>query len=323
MSRGGAIFVSDAVEARWASEIEAAAPDRPRVVSRPDGPPPDFDAIEVLFFSGDLYPERTREAAIAALKASRLRWVHSFSAGVDNPFFQTLLARGVRLTTSAGAHATPIAHSVLLYLLALSRDLPGWLADQRAHRWSPREFADLQGRHLGIVGLGAIGREVARLAEAFGLRVSALRREPRGDEPCETRPLSQLADWLPELDVLVLSLALTPETRGLIDAAALARLKPGSLLVNVARGEIVDEAVLVEALRSGQLGGAALDVFEQEPLPASSPLWDMPRVIVTPHSSGATPGNLERSVRIFLDNLERYEAGHALRNEVPAPTQTR
>ena len=312
----GAVLVSEAMEARWSRELDRTAPDLERRVLRPGHPPPELAGVEVYYFSDDLYPEHTREAAIAGLKASDLRWMHSFSAGVDNPFFQALLDRGVRLTTSSGAQAVPIAQTVLMYLLALSRDLPGWLRDQAEKRWAPREIDDLQGRTLGVVGLGPIGTEVARLGAAFGMRVIGVRRQVQGDEPCETWPLDRLDDLWPVADAVVLAVPLNDDTRHLLDARALSRLKRGALLVNVARGEVVDEGAMIEALRSGALGGAGLDVFEQEPLPADSPLWSMPNVIVTPHSSGTNPGNSDRASAIFLENLGRYLRGEPLRNEV-------
>lgn len=310
--------MSEDVEARYGERLDAAAPGLERFVSRPGGPEPAPESIEVLYFSGDVFPERTREFAIAALKAENLRWLHTFSAGVDDPFFGTLRERGVQLSTSSGAHAVPIAHTVILYLLALTRDLPGWLRDQAAHRWNPRSIGELSGLHLGVLGLGPIGLEVARLGAAFGMRVTGMRRTPRGDEPCETLPLAAIDDWLPRLDVLVVAVPLTDETRGLLDARALGRLAPGALVVNVGRGPIVDEPALVEALRSGHLGGAGLDVFAEEPLPAASPLWDLPNVIVTPHSSGTCPGNHDRATEIFLENLTRYVKGAPLLNAVSA-----
>jgi phosphoglycerate dehydrogenase-like enzyme len=312
----GAILVSDAVEARWSRELERAAPGLERRVLREGEAMPGPAGIEIYYFSGDLYPERMREAAIAALKARDLRWMHSFSAGVDDPFFRILLDRGVRLTTSSGAQAVPIAHTVMLYLLALTRDLAGWLRDQAERRWAPRNIGDLQGRTLGVIGLGPIGMEVARLGAAFGMNVIGVRREPRGDEPCETWPLDRLDDLWPRVDAVVLAVPLTDETRHMVDARALGRMKPGALLVNVARGGVVDEGALIDALRSGALGGAGLDVFEQEPLAPESPLWAMPNVIVTPHSSGSNPGNTDRASAIFLENLERYLRGDALRNEI-------
>jgi len=312
----GSILVSEAVEERHAADLERAAPGVPRRLLREGAPAPDPSGIEVFYFSGDLYPERSREAAIAALKASDLRWIHSFSAGVDHPFFQMLIQRGVRLTTSSGAQARPIAHTVMLYLLALTRDLPGWLDDQAERRWAPRSVGDLDGRTLGVVGMGPIGCEVARLGQAFGMRVIGVRRAPRGDEPCETWPLARLDELWPLADAVVLAIPLAEETRHLVGRSALARMKQGCLLVNVARGEVVDEEALVEALTTGHLGGAGLDVFREEPLPPESPLWGMRNVIVTPHSSGTTPGNTDRATAIFLENLGRYRRGEPLRNEI-------
>jgi len=195
----GRIFVSEWVESTFGSRLDAVAPGFERFVSRPGGPEPDYDSLEALYFSGDVFPDRIREFAIAALKAENLRWVHTFSAGVDDPFFGTLQERGIRLSTSSGAHAVPIAQTVMLYLLALTRDLPGWLGDQAARRWNPRVIGELSGLHMGVLGLGPIGIEVAKLGAAFGMRVTGLRRTPRGDEPCPTVALDGLDALLPEL----------------------------------------------------------------------------------------------------------------------------
>ena len=311
----GAILLSDRVEALLGEALERAAPGLPRVVLRPEGPQGDPTTVEVAFFSGDLYPERTREFILAVAQAKELRWLQSFSAGVDHPWFQGLRQRGVRLTTGSGAAAVPIAQTVLLYLLALSRDLAGWLEARRRRAWEPHPVAELEGRTLGILGLGPIGLEVARLGVALRMRVIGLRRTPRGDEPCEAWPLSRLDELLPLADALVLALPLLEETRRIVGERELALLPRGAWLVNVGRGELVDEAALVRALESGHLGGAGLDVFEVEPLPPTSPLWRLPNVIVTPHSSGASPGNLERAARIFVENLGRWVRGEPLRNE--------
>jgi phosphoglycerate dehydrogenase-like enzyme len=313
---GRAILLTDVCEARWRDGLEAAAPGRPRVVLRGGALEGSLDDVEIAYFSSDCLPDRAREFMIAALKSPRLRWLHSSSAGVDHDVFQRFLARGVRLTTSSGAHAVPIAQTVILYLLALSRDLRGWLDAQRERRWAPHPIHDLAGERLGVAGLGPIGLEVARLGRALRMQVIGLRRRVRGDEPCETWELPRLRELLPSLDHLVLALPLAAETRHLLDADALARMKPGATLVNVGRGALVDETALADALRAGRLGGAALDVFEVEPLPRESPLWDLPNVIVTPHSSGTSPGNDARATAIFLENLRAFEAGHPLRNEV-------
>jgi phosphoglycerate dehydrogenase-like enzyme len=312
----GAVLVSDGVEARYADRLEAAAPGVPRVVVHPDGPDGDLSAVKVAYFSIDVFPHRSRDFLRAVIDAKGLEWFHTMSAGVDDPFFQGLLDRGIRLTTSSGAQAVPIAHTVMLYLLALSRDLRGWLDAQERREWRPRDVRDLQGRSLAVIGLGPIGLEVARLGAAFGMEVTGFRRSVRGDEPCRTEPVARLADALPTTEYLVVAAPLTDETRGLIDAAALRALPREAVIVNNARGELIDEAALIEALERGEIAGAALDVFETEPLPEASRLWSLPNVIVTPHSSGTSPGNFHRATEIFLDNLARYVRGEGLRNEV-------
>jgi phosphoglycerate dehydrogenase-like enzyme len=311
----GSILISDEVEGRRSAALEAAAPGAPLCILRASGPSSDPALVEIAFFSGDLFPERIRDFALTLAKAQGLRWLHTFSAGVDHPWFRNLKERGVRITTSSGAAAVPIAHTVILYLLALSRNFPVWLEAQRRRIWEPHDVQDLQGLLLGVIGLGPIGLEVARLGLALGMRVVGLRRRPRGDEPCETWPLSRLLELLPRADAVVLALPLTDTTRRILDASAIAAMKPGAWLVNVGRGELVDEAALITALEKGALHGAGLDVFEKEPLPPESPLWSLPGVLVTPHAAGRTPSNYARAEVLFLENLRRYFRGEALANE--------
>jgi phosphoglycerate dehydrogenase-like enzyme len=313
----GAILVSAWIEERFGEALRRAAPGRPLAVLRGDGLDGAAADVEAAFFSGDLFPDGARALARVLHQAPSLRWLHTFAAGVDHPFFQRLLARGVRVTTSSGAAAVPIAHTVLLYVLALSRDLPGWARDQADRRWNPRDVEDLQGRRLVVLGLGPIGLEVARLAQALRMEVTGVRRTPRGDEPCETWPLARLDALLPRAEWLVLALPLADDTHHLLDARRLALLPRGARVVNVGRGALVDEAALADALASGQLAGAGLDVFEVEPLPPGSPLWSHPRVIVTPHASGSSPGNDLRAAGMFVENLGRFARGEPLRNEVP------
>jgi phosphoglycerate dehydrogenase-like enzyme len=312
----GSLLLSSWVVDRYASELDAVAPGAPRCVLRDDVLEGDAAAVEIAFFSGDLFPDHVRPFLLALRDAPALRWMHSFSAGVDNPFFVKLRERGVRLTTSSGANAVPIAQTVIWYLLALSRGAERWRDAQTRRAWERHEVADLQGLTLGVVGLGPIGLEVARIGSALRMRVVGVRRTPRGDEPCETWPLARLDELLGVADALVLALPLSDATQHLLDARRIAAMKRGAWLVNVGRGGLVEEAALVAALASGHLGGAGLDVFETEPLPVESPLWSMPNVIVTPHNSGDAPGNLVRATEIFLDNLARDRRGAPLRNEV-------
>jgi phosphoglycerate dehydrogenase-like enzyme len=311
--------VSDFIEERYRAALQAVAPGMPRVVLRAGGRVDgDIAAVEVVFFSGDCYPARAPEFMGAAFGARGIRWLHTFSAGVDHPVFRGFLDRGVRLTTSSGASASAVAQMAILLLLALARGLPAHVAAQRERRWAPEPGEDLEGRVVGVVGLGPIGLEVARLARALGMRVIGVRRRPAGDEPCETWPMARLGELLSRADYVVLALPLTPETHHLIDAAALARMRPEARIVNVGRGELVDEAALAIALRDGRLAGAALDVFEAEPLPEASPLWGLPGVIVTPHVAAATPTTHHHAAELFVQNLARWVRGEPLLNEVPA-----
>jgi phosphoglycerate dehydrogenase-like enzyme len=277
--------------------------------------------VIVAFFSNDVYPDFSRQFFSAVRKAPAVKWLHVFNVGLDHPIYTEMLERGVRVTTSAGSTAGPIAQTAIAALIMLARNWPRWLAGQREHRWDPmrsHEFPrDLGGQTVVIVGLGSIGREIARLARALGLKVIALRRSPRkSDDPVdEMYTPDRLADVLPRADWLVIACPLTEETRDLIDAPMLARLPASARLINVGRGEVVDETALIEALRTKRLAGAYLDVFRQEPLPPDSKLWDLPNVLVTPHNSSVATGNAGRVYDIFVDNLARWKKGEPLKNE--------
>jgi phosphoglycerate dehydrogenase-like enzyme len=228
----------------------------------------------------------------------------------------------VRITTSAGTTAVPIAQTAIAGLLMLARGFPRWLDAQRRHEWKQMRGAaqppDLAGQTLCVLGLGSIGGEIARLATALGLDVIGIRRSPRrADDPVgEIHPPSGLLQILPRCQWLAIACPLTDETRRMIDAAALARLPAGAHVINVGRGEIVDEGALIAALANGRLGGAYLDVFEKEPLPPQSPLWDMPNVIVSPHNSWAAAGNDLRVLELFEHNFQAWLHGRPLVNEV-------
>jgi phosphoglycerate dehydrogenase-like enzyme len=177
-------------------------------------------------------------------------------------------------------------------------------------------FRDLDGQRLVVVGYGPIGREVVRLATAFGMAPTIVRRAVRGDEPCPVRPLEELADAARDADAVVVALPLVPTTRGIVSADVIAAMRPSAVFVNVGRGELVDQHALTDALASGAIAGAGLDVFDPEPLAPDDPLWDLPNVIISPHTSGASDGTTARVVEIFLDNLDRFVHGAPLRNEV-------
>ncbi|HSP29348.1 MAG TPA: D-2-hydroxyacid dehydrogenase, partial [Ilumatobacteraceae bacterium] len=300
-----ALFCTDTVLDSYGDRIAAIAPDLEVIALRPgeEIPADDIERITIAFFSNDAWPERAGPFFKVALDARNLEWFHSMSAGVDSPVFSSFLDRGARLTTSSGASAPPIAGTVMVYLLALSRDLPGWLRSQAAHDWSPAPFRELDGQRLVVVGFGPIGREVVRLATAFRMDPVVVRRAARGDEPCAVRPLAELIDTVRDADAVVVALPLAPETRRIISADVIASMKSDAVFVNVGRGEHVDQAALTDALASGRLAGAGLDVFDPEPLPSDDPLWDLPNVIISPHTSGSSDSTTARVADVFLDNL--------------------
>jgi phosphoglycerate dehydrogenase-like enzyme len=315
------ILLSRQAGERLARDIAAAVGGRAHVLV---GPERGVDA-DLAFVSRDVTGLSTKfelqpatRAFYDALEgAPSLRWVHIHSAGADRPVYQRLRARGVQVSTSSGANASVVAHSALAGVLALARHLPQLWQAQRERRWSPLIASglprDLEGQHAVLVGWGPIGQEIGRLLRAFGLRVTVVRQQDRpAGEGFATVACARLHAVLPQADWLLLACPLTDATRGLIDATALALLPPSARLVNVARGELVDEAALVAALQSGRLAGAFLDVFAHEPLPADSPLWSLPNVIATPHSAGFSDGNAARVQRLFLDNLRRFCAGQPL-----------
>ncbi len=268
--------------------------------------------------------------------APRLHWVQGHFAGVDQLLGHPLL-REVMLTTSSGIHAPAMAEYTLMMVLAFAHRLPRMIEHQRRAEWPPQRWAvfvpqELRDATIGIVGYGSIGRETARLARAFGMRVLALKRhvDQRADDGWRLSDIGdaageyvarffapdQLLEMLGECDYVVVTAPLTAETRGLLGKAEFQAMKREAVVINVARGGVIDEAALIDALRSGVIGGAGLDVFEREPLPADSPLWQLPNVILSPHVSGFTPHYDERAMALFAENLRRYVAGEPLMNVV-------
>jgi phosphoglycerate dehydrogenase-like enzyme len=261
------------------------------------------------------------------LAARRLQWVHSAAAGVRGALFPEMLASAVQLTNSAGVHAIPIAETVVGGLLYLLRGLDIAVEQQRDGRWDKSRFVadDSVLRELGdcrvlIVGTGGIGGEVARRVAAFGARCVGVRRHPERGPPAGfervTGPES-LDDELEAADVVVLAAPLTAETAGAMHAERIGRLRQGAIVVNVARGALLDEDALAAAVRAGRLRGAVLDVFRTEPLAATNPLWQLRSVLITPHVSPVSPGRFwPRQLELFLDNWRRYLIGAPLRNLV-------
>jgi len=312
------LFCTDTFYAQYAERLALIAPDLEVVtlVGDDEVPAEDLARVTITFFSHDAWPERAGHFFGAAMNTPNLKWLHTMSAGVDSPIFSTFTDRGVRLTTSSGSSASPIARTVMMYLLALSRDLPGMIRSQDRAEWNWNRWIELDGRSVAVVGWGPIGQEVARLADAFGMSPTIVRRAAHGDEPYPVRPLSDLDQIAADHDVMVVALPLTDDTAGIVSADVFDALGADGLFVNVGRGELVDQEALTAALVEGRLGGAGIDVTDPEPLPSDDPLWSAPNLIITPHNSGSTNGTGRRADEAFLSNLERWLVADTLDNEV-------
>jgi phosphoglycerate dehydrogenase-like enzyme len=332
-----AIALSPILSARYRSRdlerIRTAAPGA-RIVTvsvegLADGPVDDVEVMLRGWLSSDAFDR-------ILARAPRLSWVHSATSGVERALTASALDRGLVVTNARGVFSRPIAEYVVMMILGVSRRLPQLLELQRERTWQPLEGAELRDVTVGIVGLGSIGRAVGALATAFGCRVVAVRRRGAGGagpsgaegEGAEDGPVlgelmldrvggpESLPELLAESDFIVLAAPLTPETENMINEQTLRLVKPGSWLINVARGRLVDERALLRALRDGPLGGAVLDTFRDEPLPPMSSFYDLPNVIVTPHTAWSSGRVLDRSIELFCDNLGRFARGEPLLNVV-------
>ncbi|OKJ92505.1 2-hydroxyacid dehydrogenase [Amycolatopsis sp. CB00013] len=250
--------------------------------------------------------------------ADRLRWLHIASAGVDPVLFPGLQESDVVLTNSRGVFDGAIAEYVLGVVLAFAKDFARSWDLQRQRQWKHRESERISGRRVLVVGTGPIGRSIARMLRAAGMSVAGVGRRAREGDPDfgDVYASSELSRHLPGADYVVAVAPLTEQTKGMFDAEAFAAMKPGSRFVNVGRGELVVTSDLIGALRDGSLAGAALDVFDTEPLPAESPLWTMENVLISPHMSGDFVGWRNTLVEVFADNFRRWRAGEPLRNVV-------
>jgi len=285
--------------------------------------PADCARIECVFLDRDI---RFKEQLYAAYKetvraAPNLKWVHYTSSGIGQQFFIAELdAKGVTLTSSTGSNAEPVAQTGFAGLLMLARGFPTYIQGQRRHQWLPLRGAalpdDLRGQTLLLIGVGAVGTVFAGYARTFGLKVIGVRRSPSkgGDPVDDLHPPSRLPELLPRADWIVIACPLTKETRNLLDADAFRRMKKGARLINIGRGEVIDQDALIESIRSGHLAGAALDALTQEPLTADSPLWDLPNVIISPHNASASTGNEARCAQMFVANFGHWMRGEPMFN---------
>lgn len=314
------IMLSRDAAAKLADDIRRVMGSRQHLLVFPDEPT--ATSADVAFVSRDVTGLSTKhdvkpdtQRFYDALRDStNLRWVHTPSAGLDRPIYEELQNRGVVVTASSGVNAPVVAHSAVLGLLALARRWPMLLAAQSRHEWFPVYAKalprDIRGQTAVIVGWGPVGQEIGRLLQALGLNLAVARRsgEPVAKD-VPTVSYSNLRELLPRADWLLLACPLSEETRHLIGRDEFAMLPAPCGLVNVARGDVVDEQAMIEVLRDERIAGAYLDVFAHEPLNRESPLWDMPNAIVTPHMAGMSDANEPNVARLFLKNLEEFVSG--------------
>lgn len=292
---------------RLPQDVRVAAGELPEALA---GAAPAADAILAWFTTRDRL-----ESALAL--APQVRWVHVSSAGVDTLLFPALVESAAVLTNARGAFSWSLGEFVLAAILHFAKDLPRMRRAQQAGRWEPFDVEGVQGKTLGVVGYGDIGRAVVERARPFGMRILAVRRKARPDALVDAvyGPES-LAEVAAASDYLAVAAPLTEETRGLVGEAAIRAMRPGAVLINVGRGPVVDERALLGALEEGRIRGAALDVFEQEPLPEGHPFYRLDNVLLSPHCADHTVGWRAQSMEVFLDNFERFRQGLPLRNVV-------
>jgi len=292
--------------------------DRVRIVTGPTladvaATAPQADALLVWTASRDLLQQ------VFAL-APQLRWLHSRSAGLDSLLFPALVDSPVPLTNSSGVYSRSLGEFVALGVLFFAKDLHRMQRNQAAGRWSPYDVDMAEGKTMGIVGYGDIGRAAARLAKALGMQVIALRRRPEQShgDPLVDEVLGneRLLELMARSDYVVVAAPLTPDTRGLVGAQAIAAMKPTAVMINVGRGAVIDEPALIDALRHRRIRGAALDVFAQEPLPEGHPMYGLDNLLLSPHCADHTQTWIDDAMVFFTENLERFLRGEPLRNVV-------
>jgi D-2-hydroxyacid dehydrogenase (NADP+) len=303
-------LLAQTVRERWPQMRVAHAPTFTEL-------PPELPDTDI-FVGAFLRPEQLKAA-------KKLKWIHSTSAGVGQLAYPELLASEIVVTNASGVFSVPMAEHTIGLLLALARNFPDTVRQQDQKKWSqqslwdrPQHLTELNGATLVIVGLGSIGREIAKRASAFDMNVIGVTRSGQGDATHVEKivPAQKLDDVLPQADYVALTIPETSDTKHLINEKRLALMKRTARIINLGRGSAIDEVALVRALRRGELGGAALDVTTDEPLPAESPLWTTPNLFITPHTSAVSSRLWQRETDLVLELLERWFAGRELINQV-------
>jgi len=315
------ILIAREVRESHEDELTAIAPDADWVIVEPDGSTEsDPEGCEIVYWSSGIDRGDPRlRTMLHRWNDPKLRWVQSPGAGFEHDIWQSLLKSGVTLTNASGIHAEPIGQYVIAWMLAWAQGIQGQTTRSRHHEWSVVPGHDLCGSTVGIIGYGGIGSVVARIAQAIGMEVIALRRTPGSAEHVdEMFTPDRLHDLLERSDYVVVCVPGGPETEKMINTEAFASMKRDSVLINVGRGSVIDEGALATALTDGLLRGATLDVVVDEPLPRESPLWDLPRCVITAHQSSSSHLTGERLDRLFLHNLRCWMSGEPMRNVVSA-----
>jgi len=316
---GHVLFCTDTFFAEQGAQLRRIAPGIDIVLLDASNtvPVPDIERTTIAFMSKDIWPDRALPFVAGLNSATNLEWFHVMSAGIDGPIFKALAERGVRVTRSAGASANAIAETVFMFLHALSRHLRASLDTYAARSFEYHRWSELENRRVAVLGYGPTGQRVVQLALAYDMCPTIVRRQVRGGEPCPARTLDELVDVVAHHDAIVVALPLNDDTHGIITREVIANMDPDTLFINVARGALVDQHALTEALAAGRLAGAGLDVFEIEPLPENDLLWDLSNVLITPHNSGASHGSTQRVIDLFFENLRLYLNDQILLHEVP------
>lgn len=277
---------------------------------------PDNVTLDYMWLSSAINQDGFQEGAFdVCLKTKAIGALQTYNAGLDHPFYKQLSGKGTRICNSS-AQSVAISEFTFAQVLAVFQPIPEQRELQAKKQWKITPYREIAGTNWTIVGFGPIGQAIASRAKAFGATVSVVRRNPAPSPIADkVGTMGDLPSYLPDTDVLVLACPLTAETRGFVNAKALGAVKKGATLVNIARGALIDDAAMIKALNEGQLSVAILDVFAEEPLPVSNPLWSHPKVRLTSHTSFAGSGVRGRWDRLFLDNIQRFVKGEALANE--------
>lgn len=317
------VLVPEQIRERVTPRLRAIHPATETIPLASEEPPlPNEASVLLRFFPNSAYPGRAFDAAAlhrAVAVSPRLEWIHNGMTGMDGVLYPQLVKSSIIVTNGSGAHRHTIAESALSMMLAWAKRHSEHLDNQRQRRWQHVAHETLRGKQALIIGLGSIGQTIASLCVSFGMQVIGVKKHPAGPPQTGVSRVASphdLHELLPRADYVIIAAVLTAETQYLIGEEAFRIMKPTAYLVNIARGAIVDEQALCKALQEGWIAGAGLDVFSQEPLPLSSPLWDLPNVTITPHNAAWSDRVEEEALSIFYENFNRYIHNQPLLNVV-------